>query len=45
MKGRPVRILGGDIQGLAGQSTLGHRRLVFDPARSRMLLGPLMDPP
>jgi hypothetical protein len=39
-----VRILGGDIQGLAGQSTLGHRRLVFDPIERRMLLGPRMDP-
>jgi hypothetical protein len=39
-----VEILGGDIQGLAGQSTLGHRRIVFDPDGSRMLLGPRMDP-
>jgi hypothetical protein len=35
-----VEALGGNIQGLAGQSTLGARRIVFDPEASLMHLGP-----
>lgn len=35
-----VAALGGDIQGLAGQSVFGFRRMLFDPQAGRILLGP-----
>ncbi len=36
-----VEALGGDLQGLAGQSVFGWRRLVFEPAARVLRVGPL----